>query len=79
MITTDDQLFSLLQQQFGFREFRRGQLEAIQALFQNHRLLCIQPTGHGKSLLYQLPACLLKGIPWSSLRCSLSCAIKSNT
>src|SRR3990172_5761179 len=58
----DDQLLALLQQHFGFREFRPGQLEAIRTLMQNDRLLCIQPTGHGKSLLYQLPSCLLKGI-----------------
>ena len=58
----DDQLLTLLQQHFGFREFRHGQLEAIRTLMQNERLLCIQPTGHGKSLLYQLPSCLLKGI-----------------
>ncbi|MGE5196741.1 MAG: RecQ family ATP-dependent DNA helicase [Anaerolineae bacterium] len=61
-MTTDDQLFTLLQQHFGFREFRPGQLEAIRTLIQNNRLLCIQPTGHGKSLLYQLPSCLLKGM-----------------
>jgi len=59
---TDDQLLALLQKHFGFREFRRGQLEAIRTLMQNDRLLCIQPTGHGKSLLYQLPSCLFNGI-----------------
>lgn len=57
-----NQLLALLQSRFGFKEFRPGQLEAIQTLLQSHRLLCIQPTGHGKSLLYQLPSCLLKGM-----------------
>lgn len=59
---TKDQLLTLLQQHFGFNQFRPGQLESIEALMEQHRLLCIQPTGHGKSLLYQLPSCLLKGV-----------------
>jgi ATP-dependent DNA helicase RecQ len=53
---------TLLKQHFGFEEFRPGQLEAIQALLHSNRLLCIQPTGYGKSLLYQFPSCLLLGI-----------------
>lgn len=55
-------LLNLLQNKFGFKAFRPGQLEAIRTLLYTHRLLCIQPTGHGKSLLYQLPSCLLPGI-----------------
>jgi len=59
---SDSQYRALLEQNFGFKEFRPGQLEALKALFHSSRLLCIQPTGHGKSLLYQFPACLLQGI-----------------
>jgi ATP-dependent DNA helicase RecQ len=51
-----------LQKVFGFDAFRPGQLPAIQTLMDSGRLLCIQPTGHGKSLLYQLPAVLLEGL-----------------
>jgi ATP-dependent DNA helicase RecQ len=51
-----------LKSRFGFSAFRRGQLEAIETLMHQNRLLCIQPTGHGKSLLYQLPSCLLPGM-----------------
>lgn len=51
-----------LSRHFGFSEFRPGQREAIQTLLVEGRLLCIQPTGHGKSLLYQLTATLLEGI-----------------
>lgn len=47
---------------FGFHEFRPGQLQALNTLIDHGRLLCIQPTGHGKSLLYQLPAILLDGM-----------------
>src|SRR5579872_4176807 len=53
---------TVLRERFGFDNFRPGQLEALQKLFETNRLLCIQPTGHGKSLLYQLPACILPGI-----------------
>ena len=55
-------LDDVLRQRFGLGEFRPGQREAIVALFDERRLLCIQPTGYGKSLLYQLPAILLPGI-----------------
>ncbi len=57
-----DQLHKILQEKFHFKAFRPGQLEAINTLMTQGRLLCIQPTGHGKSLLYQLPAVLLPGI-----------------
>src|SRR5277367_2415273 len=53
---------TVLRDTFGFTTFRKGQLEAIEALFAEGQILCIQPTGHGKSLLYQLPTCLLEGI-----------------
>ena len=59
---TEAVLKSTLQQQFGYSEFRVGQLEAIQLLLEQNRSLCIQPTGYGKSLIYQLPAVLLSGI-----------------
>lgn len=62
MNTLDHQLLTTLQQTFKFNNFRPGQREAITALLTNGRVLCIQPTGHGKSLLYQLPSCILGGI-----------------
>ena len=55
-------LNQLLKDRFGFKAFRPGQREAIESLLNIGRLLCIQPTGHGKSLLYQLPSCLLGGV-----------------
>jgi ATP-dependent DNA helicase RecQ len=59
----DKALFhAVLKERFGFDAFRPGQLRALEQLFGSNRLLCIQPTGHGKSLLYQLPACILPGI-----------------
>jgi ATP-dependent DNA helicase RecQ len=59
---TGDSFHTLLREKFGMASFRPGQLEAMQALMEKSRLLCIQPTGYGKSLLYQIPSCLLGDI-----------------
>lgn len=56
------QLKSSLQTIFGFQDFREGQLKAMMTIMETGKLLCILPTGYGKSLLYQLPACLMKGL-----------------
>jgi ATP-dependent DNA helicase RecQ len=45
----------------GYAEFRPGQREAVETLLEQRRLLLVAPTGGGKSLAYQLPACLLPG------------------
>jgi ATP-dependent DNA helicase RecQ len=50
------ELESLLRQRFGLSSFRPGQLEAIQAALAGERVLLIQPTGWGKSLVYQMIA-----------------------
>ena len=55
-------LEKILRQRFGMRAFRAGQREAIEALLSHRRLLCIQPTGYGKSLLYQIPSLLADGM-----------------
>lgn len=52
----------LLRERFGFPEFRPGQRACIEELLRGGNLLAIQPTGYGKSLLYQLPAALLPGM-----------------
>jgi ATP-dependent DNA helicase RecQ len=57
-----DQLLRTLRETFGLQDFREGQLQSITTLLTEGRLLCILPTGYGKSLLYQLPACLLNGV-----------------
>lgn len=57
-----EQLQERLKQVFDFDSFRPGQAEAMQCLLERGSMLCIQPTGHGKSLLYQLPSTLLPGI-----------------
>lgn len=45
----------------GLAAFRSGQREAIETLLGSGRLLLVAPTGGGKSLVYQLPACMLAG------------------
>src|SRR5271163_1583559 len=62
MTTDNNTLHQVLNQRFGFATFRPGQLTAISTLLQHKSLLIIQPTGYGKSLLYQLPAVLLEGL-----------------
>ncbi len=50
------QYAALLQQQFGFAEFREGQGEVISQLLAGQSSLAIFPTGSGKSLCYQFTA-----------------------
>lgn len=51
-----------LKQYFGYDCLRTGQEELINGILAGHDVLGIMPTGAGKSLCYQLPALMLKGI-----------------
>src|SRR5262249_34746898 len=50
-----------LREHFGFRRFRPGQAEAVQAAMSGRDTIVIMPTGSGKSLCFQLPALALEG------------------
>ena len=47
---------------FGYKNFRNGQENIVNALIMGQDVLCIMPTGAGKSLCYQLPALMTDGI-----------------
>ncbi len=46
---------------FGFRQFRPGQREVVEAVLAGRDVVAVLPTGSGKSLCFQLPAVLLEG------------------
>src|SRR5579859_5586451 len=51
----------ILQNYFGFENFRAGQKEIIESILQGHDTLAILPTGAGKSLCYQIPGLVFDG------------------
>src|SRR3954468_261536 len=51
-----------LQNLFGLDEFRPAQREVIESVLAGKDVLCVMPTGAGKSLCYQLPAAVTGGL-----------------
>lgn len=52
----------VLKNVFGYHEFRSFQKKVIENVLAGKDTLAIMPTGGGKSLCYQIPALLMKGI-----------------
>ena len=53
---------AILKETFGYDTFRAGQEEIVRAIEAGRDVLAIMPTGGGKSLCYQLPALMRKGL-----------------
>src|SRR5215207_4692012 len=51
-----------LQNLFGLDDFRPAQREVIEEVLAGRDVLCVMPTGAGKSLCYQLPAAVSGGL-----------------
>ena len=56
------QALSVLQQTFGYQEFRGQQEQIIQELLEGRDVLVLMPTGGGKSLCYQIPSIIRPGV-----------------
>ena len=57
-----DPLLALLQEHYGWDDFRPGQRPVIEALLEGRDALAVLPTGGGRSLCYQLPALMRQGL-----------------
>ena len=58
----DKTLYDLLKKVFGFEQFKGNQEEIIKTVLSGKNVFVLMPTGGGKSLCYQLPALISKGI-----------------
>lgn len=52
----------ILKDKFGYDSFKIGQKEIIEDVLKNKDVIGLLPTGGGKSLCYQLPAFIFKGV-----------------
>ncbi|MDZ7289435.1 MAG: RecQ family ATP-dependent DNA helicase [candidate division KSB1 bacterium] len=57
-----ESLRQALRQHFGYEDFKPQQEAIITALLERRSVLAVLPTGHGKSLCYQLPALMQEGL-----------------
>lgn len=53
---------TILQKYYGYKDFRKSQKIVIENILSGRDTLAIMPTGGGKSICYQVPALLFKGV-----------------
>lgn len=61
-LSMKDKIDHILKSVFGYDSFRPMQREVIQNVLDGRDSVAVMPTGGGKSICYQVPALLLKGI-----------------
>ncbi|MDD2402780.1 MAG: DNA helicase RecQ, partial [Clostridia bacterium] len=59
---SEQQIYSVLKQYFGYDKFKKGQEELIEHILKGQDVLGIMPTGAGKSICYQIPALMSDGV-----------------
>ena len=59
-MTLKEEALGLLAKFYGYRSFRPGQYEVIEAVSGGRDAVVLLPTGGGKSLCYQMPALLAR-------------------
>jgi ATP-dependent DNA helicase RecQ len=52
----------ILQSVFGLQQFRPHQRDIVEDVLAGHDVVCVMPTGAGKSLCFQLPAVVSRGL-----------------
>ncbi len=62
IVLGNSQINNLLQQYFGYQDFKNGQREVIEQILNKKDVLAIMPTGAGKSICYQLPSLIFDGV-----------------